>query len=162
MRSFTHDDDPAIPGAHKANVQLDGADITPEMLRVHIERAERMRAEMMSEVLRGLGRALVRPVRRLWRQAPASEAAEADGCSRLEGDLKTPITSIRAAAEILRDHADVPVAERARFLEVIIEDSRRLELYTNQLLDENKPNADRGGRLRCKTGRDRRLDRQAA
>lgn len=54
--------------------------------------------------------------------------------SLVEHELKTPLTSMRSAAEILRDNQDLPPAERNRFLDALIEDNARLEAIINRLL----------------------------
>lgn len=61
---------------------------------------------------------------------PMSEACR----SYVEHELKTPLTSMRSAAEILRDNQDLPPAERNRFLEALIEDNARLEAIINRIL----------------------------
>ncbi|MBK8908465.1 MAG: hypothetical protein IPM60_11320 [Rhodospirillales bacterium] len=54
--------------------------------------------------------------------------------SLFEHELKTPLTSMRSAAEILRDNQDLPPAERDRFLDALIEDNVRLEAIINRML----------------------------
>lgn len=54
--------------------------------------------------------------------------------SLVEHELKTPLTSMRSAAEILRDNQDLPPALRKRFLEALIEDNARLEAIINRML----------------------------
>ncbi|MGF1639779.1 MAG: histidine kinase dimerization/phospho-acceptor domain-containing protein [Rhodospirillales bacterium] len=81
----------------------------------------------------------------------------------VEDHLKTPVTSIRAAAEILRDHADVTGEERDRFLAAIIEDSRRLEAFAERLVaDESTEPAAGAFDRRPAPAHDLRLDRSRA
>ncbi len=55
-------------------------------------------------------------------------------------ELKTPLTSIRALTEILRDTPDVKEADRTRFLDIIGKETERLTRLINQLLDTQKAN----------------------
>lgn len=41
--------------------------------------------------------------------------------------VRTPLTAIRAAAEILRDHADLSLTERKEFAEAMLVESERLD-----------------------------------
>ena len=49
-----------------------------------------------------------------------------DGFSRFEHDWRTSVTAISAAAEILRDHGGLATFEHDRFVQAILEESRRL------------------------------------
>jgi signal transduction histidine kinase len=53
-------------------------------------------------------------------------------------ELRTPLASIRAFSEILRDHPDLPDAQRGEFLRVVVAESERLTRLINQLLDLSK------------------------
>ncbi|PHQ71058.1 MAG: histidine kinase [Sneathiella sp.] len=55
--------------------------------------------------------------------------------SMVSHELRTPLTSLRAFGEILADNPDVPLEERAQFLNVIIKESQRLTRLIDQLLD---------------------------
>lgn len=88
--------------------------------------------------LTGLGgrryrnRPLERLVRRLWaalrRAAGAGETGPESGPdSRLIHDLRTPLTSIRSFSEILRQHPELSHRQRARYLDIILTEGRRLE-----------------------------------
>ncbi|MEM1339993.1 MAG: ATP-binding protein [Bacteroidota bacterium] len=57
-------------------------------------------------------------------------------------ELKTPITSIKAASEILEDE-DMPVLLRQQFLENISKDTDRLAKLINNILDLEKLSSDR-------------------
>jgi len=61
-----------------------------------------------------------------------------DFVSTVSHELRTPLTSIRAFTEILRDHPDLEVAERARFLGIVIKETERLTRLINQILDVSK------------------------
>ncbi len=48
--------------------------------------------------------------------------------------VRSPITAIQAAAEILRDHHDLSQGERTAFLEALLVESERLEALVLMLL----------------------------
>jgi len=161
MSTFKGNDIDRVFGESDAEEPLGGEDITPTMLMHYVDCGKRLRAAAMAEVLRKLATALFRLFGREQHVAPARAQAANDCRTCVEDNLKTPLTSIRAAAEILRDNADVADDERDRFLAVILEDSRRLEAFADRLLDGTNPNADNQN-LRRSTRRDRRLEKQAA
>jgi len=47
--------------------------------------------------------------------------------SRLIHDLRSPLTSIRSFSEILRQHPELSNRQRARYLDIILSEGRRLE-----------------------------------
>ena len=55
--------------------------------------------------------------------------------SQISHELRTPMTSIRAFSEILRDSTELPVAERNRFSSVIHDEALRLTRLLDDLLD---------------------------
>lgn len=65
--------------------------------------------------------------------------AAARPCSPLgaadEHDLRTPLTVVRATAEILRDYADLPDADRVRLLDALATESERLSHAIERILD---------------------------
>jgi signal transduction histidine kinase len=50
-------------------------------------------------------------------------------------ELRTPLASIRAFSEILRDHSDLSHEERLDFLRIVVAESERLTRLIDQLLD---------------------------
>jgi Na+/proline symporter/signal transduction histidine kinase len=58
-----------------------------------------------------------------------------DFMSTVTHELRTPLTSIRAFSEILRDAPDAPLADRERFLAIIVKETERLTRLINQMLD---------------------------
>jgi signal transduction histidine kinase len=61
-----------------------------------------------------------------------------DFMSTVTHELRTPLTSIRSFSEILLDDLDAPVAERQRFLSIILKETERLTRLINQMLDMAK------------------------
>ena len=55
--------------------------------------------------------------------------------STVSHELRTPLTSIRAFSEILHDHPQLPEADRARFLGIVIKETERLTRLIHQVLD---------------------------
>jgi Na+/proline symporter/nitrogen-specific signal transduction histidine kinase len=58
-----------------------------------------------------------------------------DFISTVTHELRTPLTSIRAFSEILHDNPGLDIAERQRFLGLVIKESERLTRLINQVLD---------------------------
>jgi len=70
--------------------------------------------------------------------AQLSERAEyiAEFAANVSHELKSPITAIRGAAELLREEMDqMPAAQRERFLANIESDASRMERLVNRLLE---------------------------
>lgn len=58
--------------------------------------------------------------------------------SEIEHELRTPVTSIASAAEILRDNPDVSPETRNAFLDAIIQENARLTRTLEKLLIESE------------------------
>ncbi|MFZ4538566.1 ATP-binding protein [Propionivibrio sp.] len=58
-----------------------------------------------------------------------------DIMSSVTHELRTPLTSIRAFSEILRDDPDMDLADRERFLGLVVSETERLTRLVNQTLD---------------------------
>ena len=58
-----------------------------------------------------------------------------DFVATVNHELRTPLASIRAFSEILRDQPQLPNSERLEFLRIIVTESERLTRLINQLLD---------------------------
>jgi signal transduction histidine kinase len=61
-----------------------------------------------------------------------------DFMSTVTHELRTPLTSIRSFSEILLDDPEIPVAERKRFLAIVVKETVRLTRLINQMLDMAK------------------------
>jgi signal transduction histidine kinase len=61
-----------------------------------------------------------------------------DFVSTITHELRTPLTSIRAFSEILSDNPDLDAAERAEYLQIVVQETERLTRLINQVLDLSK------------------------
>lgn len=61
-----------------------------------------------------------------------------DFMSTVTHELRTPLTSIRSFSEILLDNPGLDLAERKRFLVIIVKETQRLSRLINQVLDMAK------------------------
>ncbi|MBP8923667.1 MAG: HAMP domain-containing histidine kinase, partial [Thauera sp.] len=61
-----------------------------------------------------------------------------DFMSSVTHELRTPLTSIRAFSEMMVDDPDIDVADRQRFLGIIVSETVRLTRLVNQVLDMAK------------------------
>ncbi len=50
-------------------------------------------------------------------------------------ELRSPLTSVRALSEILRDNPDIDIHRRQEFLGIIIKETERLTSAVNHMLD---------------------------
>ncbi len=66
-----------------------------------------------------------------------------DFISTVTHELRTPLTSIQSIAEILRDYPDTKQKEQDNFLEIMINEIKRLSRLINQVLDFQKIEAGR-------------------
>jgi Na+/proline symporter/nitrogen-specific signal transduction histidine kinase len=71
-----------------------------------------------------------------------------DFVATVNHELRTPLASIRAFSEILRDHPSLGDAERHEFLEIIAAETERLTRLISQLLDLSKADAAEAGEWR--------------
>lgn len=61
-----------------------------------------------------------------------------DFMSSVTHELRTPLTSIRALAELMRDDPRMDLAQRKRFINIIVSETERLSRLVNQVLDMAK------------------------
>jgi signal transduction histidine kinase len=61
-----------------------------------------------------------------------------DFMSSVTHELRTPLTSIRAFSEMLLDDPEIDLADRQRFLGIIVSETERLTRLVNQVLDMAK------------------------
>jgi Na+/proline symporter/nitrogen-specific signal transduction histidine kinase len=61
-----------------------------------------------------------------------------DFLSTVTHELRTPLTSIRAFSEILQQNPEIDLAQRRKFLGIVVKETERLTRLINQLLDVAK------------------------
>ena len=103
-----------------------------------------------SIALRGL---ILRP----FGPAAATSSRSPDLMAQLADGLRTPLTSIRSSAEILRDNPDLPQDQRKRFLDAVIAEDQRLARLIDAILDASEVRADRRRWLIDTTSLEKRL-----
>jgi Na+/proline symporter/nitrogen-specific signal transduction histidine kinase len=64
-----------------------------------------------------------------------------DFISTVSHEFRTPLTSIRSFSEIVLDNPDMSVAERQKFLNIVVEETERLTRLVNDILDLAKMEA---------------------
>jgi len=109
-----------------------------DVLRI-LEEASQLRSH--SQALEQQSRSLQRATAEL---RAANERLEGldrmkdDFMSSVTHELRTPLTSIRALAEMMRDDAGMPAAQRQQFLGIVVAETERLSRLVNQVLDMAK------------------------
>jgi signal transduction histidine kinase len=63
------------------------------------------------------------------------DRAKDDFLSTVTHELRTPLASIRALSEILLQSPDINAAQRDRFLQIVVDEAKRLTRLINQVLD---------------------------
>jgi Na+/proline symporter/signal transduction histidine kinase len=58
--------------------------------------------------------------------------------SMVSHELRTPLTSIRSFSEILLDNPELEIAQRNRFLDIVVKESERLTRLINDILDVSR------------------------
>lgn len=66
------------------------------------------------------------------------DALKSDFIATITHELRTPITSVKAFAEILFDTPEISEEEKLQFLDTIIKESERMERLINQVLELEK------------------------
>ncbi|THF65544.1 histidine kinase [Pseudothauera nasutitermitis] len=77
-------------------------------------------------------------LRRANEQLKELDRLKDDFMSSVTHELRTPLTSIRAFSEMLLDDPQIDLAERTRFLGIIVSETERLTRLVNQVLDMAK------------------------
>jgi len=115
-------------------------------MRLLLDRARRVAAGARGESLRlerrdeigDLSRALDEMARRLDARAAETAALAAD----ISHEFKSPLTSLRGAAELLLEGAGADPAARGRFLANMLADTQRLDRLVTRLLELSRLEAD--------------------
>ena len=138
MNPTTHDTTPrfgteeGLPG-FPADIE-----IHPLLIEFCVARGRRMRAEAFGEMGRAIGDGLRRLFSRPGPARAVRASARADFLATVAGGLRTPLTSIRSSAEILRDNPDLPLDQRNRFLDVVLAEDERLTRLIDAILDASE------------------------
>ncbi|GAB5602032.1 ATP-binding protein [Thermus sp. FJN-A] len=104
----------------------------PQALREEVEEAARE-----SRALRAYAQALEEARRELsqaYERLKALDQAKDELLAAVSHELKTPLTSVRALAEILEAHPDLPEEERRRFTALLAKEAGRLSRLVEEVL----------------------------
>ncbi|NLZ40572.1 MAG: histidine kinase, partial [Comamonadaceae bacterium] len=77
-------------------------------------------------------------LRQLAERLQSLDRLKDDFMSSVTHELRTPLASIRALAELMRDEPDMEPAQRQRFLAIVVAEAERLTRLVNQVLDMAK------------------------
>ena len=133
--------------------------LTPALLAFYLQRGRRLRAEAVARMVARFGAALARLLPFGGRRRPVRTAPDHDFLALVASGLRTPLTSIRSSAEILRDYPDLTPEQRRHFLEVVIEEDERLAQVVTEILDASEYEAGkRRWRVRAETLEERLSD----
>jgi len=77
-------------------------------------------------------------LRHLNEQLKSLDRLKDDFMSSVTHELRTPLASIRALAELMRDEPDMAPAQRQQFLAIVVAEAERLSRLVNQVLDMAK------------------------
>ncbi len=105
----------------RTNLSHGGDPLSKEFTLAEIENYYRHGRQLQAEII---ARAIGRAFRRL--KGAASAAAET-GQGDVAHTMTSSLAAIRSTAELLRDHPNLDIAERKRFLGRLLEEEQRLE-----------------------------------
>jgi len=129
----------ALPGdaalVQFAETQLAGA-IGSASARVMIASAVQEEALDLDDVLGIVEEASA--LRHLNEKLQSLDRLKDDFMSSVTHELRTPLASIRALTELMRDEADMEPAQRQQFLDIVVAETERLTRLVNQVLDMAK------------------------
>ena len=130
MWPYTHEESKWISTGGCEGQAKDSAPVSQATIDHYIAKAHALRAAHYAELgatfRAKLGHALAAPLRRLT-VTSSPPTGDVRPAQQVLPDLRTPLTSIRAFSEILRNHPDLTQSQRARYLDIILADSKRLE-----------------------------------
>jgi signal transduction histidine kinase len=121
----------------------DAVHITPACLAYYLRRGRRLRAEAVGRMAARLGSAFVHLFTLGARKRRRQTRLDDDFLALVASGLRTPLTSIRSSAEILRDYPDLTPEQRRHFLEVVIAEDERLAQVISEILDASEYEADK-------------------
>ena len=110
--------------------------LTPEDVLRILDESSQIRAysHELEEKSASLERATAE-LRQANEQLKSLDRMKDDFMSSVTHELRTPLTSIRALAELMRDDADMDLAQRQHFMRIIVSETERLTRLVNQVLD---------------------------
>ncbi len=113
--------------------------LTAEDVLRMLDEASQLRAHSreLEEKSESLERATAE-LRQANEQLKSLDRLKDDFMSSVTHELRTPLTSIRALAELMRDDAQMPPAQRRQFIDIIVTETERLTRLVNQVLDMAK------------------------
>ena len=122
-----------------AQIDISVANLSSQQLVDHyIARGRRMRAEFIGRQTRrlfaGLRRWITGAPARPQRETPVAE----DFIGVMTDRLRTSLTAIRASSELLRDNPDLPLEQRNRFLDSMLEENAHLERLIGRMLANSR------------------------
>jgi signal transduction histidine kinase len=118
---------------------VDEETLTPEDVLRILDETSQLRAHSieLEEKSESLERATAE-LRAANEQLKSLDRLKDDFMSSVTHELRTPLTSIRALAELMRDDPKIDLAQRRRFIDVIVSETERLSRLVNQVLDMAK------------------------
>jgi signal transduction histidine kinase len=113
--------------------------LTPEDVLRILDETSQLRAHSieLEEKSESLERATAE-LRAANEQLKSLDRLKDDFMSSVTHELRTPLTSIRALAELMRDDPKIDLAQRRRFIDIIVSETERLSRLVNQVLDMAK------------------------
>lgn len=113
--------------------------LTPEDVLRILDETSQLRAHSLEleEKSASLERATAE-LRAANEQLKSLDRLKDDFMSSVTHELRTPLTSIRALAELLRDDPKIELAQRSKFIDIIVSETERLSRLVNQVLDMAK------------------------
>ena len=122
MWPYADNENDWLSSESKAGSLPNSTELTNDQLAYYVRKGRALRAYYFRESMTGLVAAVSRFI-----LGPKQKRDTEVRTDRLGEDLRTPLTSIRSFSEILRSYPDLTQQQRSRYLDLIIEESRRLE-----------------------------------
>lgn len=101
-----------------------------------MQQARQARTDALAALIRRGAGAAARVLGRLFGTAAArrAEAERAAFLARIGMDLRGPLAAIRAHAELLRDHPELPAEQRARLIATVLTEDERLARLIDDIM----------------------------
>ncbi len=130
-------------GAASARVMIStvvkSADFSPDEVMAILDEASQVieysrQLEQKSQALEVTSKEL----RRVNQRLTELDRLKDEFISTVSHELRTPLTSIRSFSEILLDNPELEIAQRNRFLDIVVKESERLTRLINDILDMSR------------------------